>query len=138
MVGGTNTHGGRARRPDATQPGTSESHHNHEILIPRFTAAPRGRGPARYLITASRGERLGLDSTLPAIFSAAFDARSMNRCALSESGLAITIGTPASPPNRIRVSIGISPKKSVPTSWASRLPPPWLKISSEWPHAGHL
>jgi hypothetical protein len=82
------------------------------------------------LITASRGERFGSASTAPAILSAALLARSMNRCAFSESGLAITMGTPASPPNRMRVSIGISPKKSVPTSWASRLPPPWLKISS--------
>ena len=49
------------------------------------------------MITASRGDRFGFARMLPAILSAVFDARSMNRCALSESGLASTIGTPPPP-----------------------------------------
>ena len=79
-------------------------------------------------MTARRGERLGLASTFAAIRSAVFSASCMKRFAFSESGAARMTGMPVSPPKRIRVSIGISPKNGAPTSWASRLPPPWLKI----------
>src|SRR5688500_18244437 len=68
---------------------------------PQSRAATATSASGIYLITASRGDRFGFDSTAVAILIAVLVASCMKRCALSESGLAIVIGTPASPPKRI-------------------------------------
>ena len=47
------------------------------------------------------------------------------------------IGTPVSPPRRSGSEMGMLPRNAMPSSSASRSPPPRPKMSLSWRHDGH-
>src|SRR5438128_1917910 len=61
-----------------------------------------------------------------------------NAHATGASGSLSTMGIPASAPDRIFGSSGISPRKSMPNSSAVCRAPPWPKISVRSPQFGQM